>query len=378
MKKINVAFIVFIYLFVNCLFVFKYSMRLCNIPWGITIFYCLFIIVLSYFVFPHLLKITHPKRWIWIIGGCALLGGIGLQYSINPFSLQVDRWSAIHFWIQNFFSGKYPYGAQTHLNGYGSPFPVWQFIHIPFYWMGNVALSAFVACIAWIYTTTKTISPKAGLINLLGLVLAPAFWYEIATRSDLMTNMIVSAIIVQWLLYKKYTLTNNTIKIGIIAGLLLSTRLISIIPLCVAFGYEFFMVPWLKKIKVLATGIGTFIATFLPFVFWKDSTLLFFQYNPFVLQTRQGNSIIFIIWVIFACTWIFIAHKKSFHYSFSTGVLLFVLITLAFISNIYKYSFESIFTSSTFDITYFSCVIPFVILYLSSFNTNSKEKILPN
>lgn len=65
----------------------------------------------------------------------------GMQYLIDPYQIQVDRWSAIHNFINYLVHGRYPYMAPTHLGGYGSPFPVWQFLHIPFYYLNNVGLS---------------------------------------------------------------------------------------------------------------------------------------------------------------------------------------------------------------------------------------------
>ena len=57
---------------------------------------------------------------------------------------------------------------------------------------------------------------------------------------------------------------------------------------------------WKKQCTFLATVLVTFALIIAPFVFWEGSTLLFFEYNPFVLQTRQGSVLAGIIFFIIA------------------------------------------------------------------------------
>ena len=78
---------------------------------------------------------------------------------IDPYSIKVDRWSAIHNFLTCLLAGEYPYAAQTHLGGYGSPFPVWQLFHLPFYLLGNVGLSLIVAVIIFAYSVWLLVLP---------------------------------------------------------------------------------------------------------------------------------------------------------------------------------------------------------------------------
>ena len=131
-----------LFFFINGLFVAKYSLRLGYNPFVALGLYAACAIVVMYLVLKsnHLpenkaIKIAYLFACISIVAIIALL-----QSLINPLQLQVDRWSAIHNFLQNLFQGIYPYAAKTHLGGYGSPFPVWQFFHIPFYLLSNVGL----------------------------------------------------------------------------------------------------------------------------------------------------------------------------------------------------------------------------------------------
>lgn len=276
------------------------------------------------------------------------------------------------------FCGQYPYGQQTHLGGYGSPFPVWQILHIPFYALGNVGMSIIIVTLLFLWTLNRLYSPKVALVVGILLCISPAFWYEIAVRSDLITNMMLSAIIAEWLVHKNVKLINNVVGIALLVGLTLSTRLIAVIPLCVLYGYEFLQLNWKKQGLFLLIILGTFTLTILPFVFWQGSTLLFFEYNPFVLQTRQGS---FLVLLIFACGAIGITiwmRGRMNYRTIITGLLLTSLVAMAFVEKMWKENLWTELFSSTFDITYLSVALPFYILHLSLSLTERQSTLVSN
>ncbi|MCQ2323822.1 MAG: hypothetical protein MJZ53_03090 [Paludibacteraceae bacterium] len=354
-----------LYVLINSLFVYKYTMRICSYPLLTTFGY--WIILTAGVSILHIL-LRHSKHilgLIWSLGFFSLIGGIIMQSSIDPYSLQVDRWSAIHNWIVTLFQGTYPYSAQTHLQGYGSPFPIWQILHIPFYGLGNVALSTFAICILWVILLVQTVSSRAALIGLAGLIMSPAFWYEVSVRSDIFANLLLVACICQWLIYKRVHLNDYICVLGLVTGLVLSTRLLAVIPIAVLYGYDFLRLNWRKQLVFIGIVCLTFVLTFLPFVLWEGSTLLFFQYSPFVLQTRQGTPLIFLIWAIIAISWILYFKPTGARIFFSTSILLFILVSFACAHQIWATSFMEIFTNSTFDLTYFSTILPFLIITLA-------------
>ena len=285
----------------------------------------------------------------------------------------MDRWSAIHNFLSGMLDGQYPYGQQTHLGGYGSPFPVWQIVHLPFYCLGNVGLSIIVVTLLFLWTLNRLYSAKVALVAGALLLISPAFWYEVAVRSDLLTNIMLSAIIVEWLVSKKIQLTNNFVWIGVLIGAMLSTRLVAIIPICVIYGYEFLLMNWKKQCLFIVIAIAVFCATMLPFLLWEGSTLLFFEYNPFVLQTRQGS---WLVLLIFAClaVGVTIWQRGQLNQRLATtGLLLTTLVTMAFVEKMWQHNQWTELFSSTFDITYLSVALPFYVTYLAIMLTKDNK-----
>ena len=354
-----------LYILINTLFVEKYVSRVTSLHWIFAIAYIVGVVGFLWVIRHYSPKCKHPFKWflaLLIIFSC--IAGI-LQLSIDPLTLNVDRWSAIHNFLSGMFCGHYPYGQQTHLGGYGSPFPVWQILHIPFYALGNVGMSIIIVTILFLWTLYRLYSPKVALVAGILLCISPAFWYEIAVRSDLITNIMLSALIAEWLVHKNVKLINNVIGLAILVGLTLSTRLIAVIPLCVLYGYEFLQLSWKKQSLFLLIILSTFTLTMLPFALWQGSTLLFFEYNPFVLQTRQGS---FLVLLIFACGAIGVTiwmHGRMNYRTIITGLLLTSLVVMSFVEKMWKENLWTELFSSTFDITYLSVALPFYILHLS-------------
>lgn len=359
--------ILFLYLAINTLFVEKYVSRVTSYHWLVVIIYIVGVCLIFWSMNKLSKKVkSFSKIFIGIL--IAILGiAIGLQYIVDPLLINVDRWSAIHNFLSAMLQGQYPYGQQTHLGGYGSPFPVWQILHLPFYALGNVGLSIIVVTLLFLLTIYRIYSNKIAVFASVLLCISPAFWYEVAVRSDLITNIMLSAIIAEWLVYKNVKLTDNIVSISIIVGLLLSTRLISVIPICVVYGYEFIQMNWKKKCLFVLIVVGVFCLTMLPFVFWKGSTLLFFEYNPFILQTRQGSWLVLLIFAIIAITIVVWVREKKTYRLAVTGFLLTCLVAMAFLEKMWQYNLWDQLFSSTFDITYLSIALPFYVTHISKF-----------
>ena len=371
MNPIVNRILLLLYTAINVLFVEKYVSRLTSYHWVVAIGYVVWIIFAVGIIWHYLPKCKHISKWLWGLLCCFVCVSIGLQYSIDPLSLQVDRWSAIHNFLSGMLSGHYPYGQQTHLGGYGSPFPVWQILHLPFYAVGNVGLSMIAVTVLFIWTVYRLYSARVASVVLILLSLSPAFWYEIAVRSDLMTNLMVSAIIVEWLMHRRIQLADHVLGIGILMGCMLSTRLVAIIPLCVVYGYAFLQMNWRKQCALILVVALVFVATFLPFVFWKGSTLLFFEYNPFVLQTRQGSMGVLLVFALAAIGITIWLREQLAYRLITTGLLLTGLVALAFVAKMWQDNAWTELFSSTFDITYLSIALPFYVLQLSLLLANS-------
>lgn len=365
MKSLISRIILCLYVFINALFVDKYISRITSHHWLIAIAYMIGGCAVIWGINWLLNNKKFSTKCFWGILIFFPIIAIGIQYAIDPLSIQVDRWSAIHNFLSGMLQGLYPYGQQTHLGGYGSPFPVWQLLHLPFYIVGNVGLSIIVVTILFLWTLYRLYPKKVAIAASVLLCISPAFWYEVAVRSDLITNIMLSAIIVEWLVHKNIKLNDHWIWIGCIVGLTLSTRFVAVIPICVIYGYEFLQMNWKKQSLFIFIVISIFALTMLPFVFWKGSTLLFFDYNPFVLQTRQGSWFVFLIFSIIAIGGTIWMRGRIAHRWIVTGFLLTSLVTMAFVEKMWQQNLWNGLYTSAFDITYLSIALPFYIEYLS-------------
>lgn len=358
-KDINTYILYVLYFLINALFITKYLMRI-SLPVTLLALSAYLIIGL---LLPRLAaRIQHVgsrSLWFAILGFILVLAG--MQYLIDPYQIQVDRWSAIHNFINYLVHGRYPYMAPTHLGGYGSPFPVWQFLHIPFYYLNNVGLSLFAVLAFTLYTVKRLYGNRATLCFLACLLYSPAFLYEIFVRSDLMANFLLVLAVINLLLIKQAGLSTRPVLFSLLLGMLLSTRLAVAIPFFIFLLRPFLSLNLRRKTSFLLGIFLTFSLTFLPFLLWDMKSLLFFEYNPFVLQTRQGSlsGILLLIPVMIYLAFSWQDNRRRLYGNIGYG--LFLLTAVTFIINMATSGNYRLF-SPTYDISYFSMSLPFIII----------------
>jgi len=286
--------------------------------------------------------------------------------------LQVDRWSAIHNFISYLFEGKYPYLAQTHLGGYGSPFPVWHFFHIPFFLLGNISFAfIFVILILAFSMVNNFKSHSKSLFYFVLLAISPAFWYEVTVRSDLLYNFLLCLVACSWVYNRNFKINENAISLGILCGLFLSTRLSTVIPFGIMLFSDFKNSTFSSQIKFFSSVIITLFVTFIPFIAWDLNSLVFFKFNPFILQTRQGTILEYLVLIILIIIGGIKMNRlldKAYFY-ITLSIMVFVGVT--FLHRMIIQQFENNLFSSYFDITYFNMALPFVIYLIV--NENKKQ-----
>lgn len=352
------------YLCINLIFVLKYSQRVTSHYFFVCVAFALASVTFLCFLKPIVNQLKKTSIWLFAsLIGFLFMAGV-LQCIIDPYQLQVDRWSAIHFFLDELFQGNYPYKAGTHLGGYGSPFPVWQCFHLPFYFLGNVGLSFFVVSFIFVYSIYKFYGAKSALYIWMLLVASPAYWYESVVRSDLITNLILSATIVLWLKNKEIKLSGHIVSLACLVGLLASTRFISLVPIAALYGMSFLKLSFKKQITFISIVAFVFVLTFLPFLLWEGESLLFFEYNPFVLQTRQGSWFVLLLFVIVAIVSVIYATRKNKSLYLLIAYLLNFLVVTAFVEKMILNDAWGKLFSPMFDITYLSVALPFYVLYL--------------
>ena len=366
-----------LFLIVNVIFVAKYSARVSAdavLPAtlaAVVFYYILLRLVLPY-IYIGISKLSLAQFRLLTAGCLVVFAGMAaLQYAVDPYSVQVDRWSALHFPIQNLLSGIYPYSASTHLGGNASPFPVWQIVHIPFYLLGNVGLSFFVAAGLFLWSCYKAYGKDKALIVSLLLCSSVAVWYEVAVRSDLMANVLLLASIINLVLLRLSLqwVEAHRWQIACAVGLLASTRLLVLVPIALLLFPYFLRLNWRRQIGVSLLAISVFLLTFLPFALWDWQEFYYFQDNPWTLQTRQGNLLDFIIFVPIA-VFLSLTHKGiAKRYYRNSALMLVAMVAVTFVHNMYNEGNFDLF-SSTFDITYFSPALPFCMLAIACKDEN--------
>ena len=357
-RKIGIAQALFI--IVNVLFVAKYSARISD-----TLALCatLLAVVFYYVLCRYVQWKALGGRVAFVLCLICFAMMLVLQYGIDPYSLQVDRWSALHFPIQNLLSGVYPYNANTHLGGYASPFPVWQILHVPFYLLGNVGLSFFFAFALFLWSVVKVQGKaKATMAGLL-MCSSVAVWYEVAVRSDLLTNMLLLAAIVNLVLHRmsREWVDARCWWMACAVGLLASTRMIILVPLAILLFPYLVGMKWHRQISVVLLTMLVFLLTFAPFALWDWQSFYHFEMNPWTLQTRQGNISDFVVFLPLVICLAFNHKMNPRRYYRNSAFALAAFVAVTFVHNMYSTENWNLF-SSTFDITYISTCLPFCFM----------------
>jgi hypothetical protein len=376
MRKIFTAFRtqwqLILYLFVNILFIFKYLTRTeVSVPL-ITVLYISGILGFVYLYFKWSPKVSEKlfKYSSFVLLSITLiLIAVGLLY-IDPYTVRVDRWSAVSFFLEGLFNGEYPYGIHTHVSetNFPSPFPLWHVINIPFYLLGDVGIGLiFFLIITFVTVKIYFNSYRKAFFFLILLILSPAYWWEVAVRSDSLSNGFLVLTFILWYTKKGYSVDKNFWLTIILCGIIASTRLSAVLPVALFLFAQYIQTNWLKKILFPLSILAFVLVVFMPFVLWTiDGTYVFFTRNPFMSQTSVGNPVFLIIMIvagiIFALKWKntdeYFEYAASFMFIFMAGSQLSLIMTRG-ISG-------SFFTDSTYDLSYFTLYLPYTLMALAS------------
>ena len=349
------------YLFINVIFCVKYNpFESINSLW----------IILGYpLAALGIYKITTINRlqqknffFLLLVLFILILSAFLLIY-IDPYSVDVDRWSALAFWSENLKNGQFPYGTPTHMGGHASPYPVWQLFHFPFHLLGDTGYGQIFCLLAFfIYLFCQRTRMNIGGFILL-LAISPAFWWEISVRSDLLCNMLLIFIFLSaHFFYSDYWKKHKYLA-GLIVGLFLCTKMLVAIPLFLYFFSRFLKYTTKEKIGFALLVVVGLAVPFLPFLFGENSILNHPEYNPVLVQTRQGNIFVVIVGFLLIL-WSSLSWKKMQKCFFLCGLFLFALIftvgTRIYLSQ--NCGLNCIlFGDDELDISYFNVSMPFFL-----------------
>lgn len=365
-----------LYLFVNGLFILKYFPRSSASTPLLLTGYIIFVFLTALLYKSYSNKINEKafKAAFLILLVLMILAIVISLISIDRYSVRVDRWSAVTFFLDNLFHGKYPYSAHTHVSNtnFASPFPVWHLINIPFYLIGDVGIGLIFFLLLTAFIIQYFFSNyRKSFFFLFMLCIAPAYWWEVAVRSDSLSNALLVFAFIIWYSKKNFNLSDDFWLSVIICGLIASTRLSAILPLALFFFKPYTQLLWKQKIIFLMGVLGVTVITFLPFIFWDTNNWIFFSRNPFISQTSVGNPFMLLCLMILGCFAAFL-WKNIQRYSAITSLFLFVFVLSSQVSLMLTRGIQgSIFTDSLYDVSYFTLLLPYCLTFLSdSVNQN--------
>ena len=287
-------------------------------------------------------------------------------FLIDPYSIQVDRWSATAFFLDALRDGIYPYGVHTHVSetNYPSPFPLWHYLILPFWLIGDVGwaqaffLLVFLVCVYRYFQSWRAL-----LGALLILYLSPAYWWELVTRSDGLSNALLVCSCLLLAERRAVTMDKQWWLLAVMAGCLASTRLSAVIPVALYLFRPWLDASWKAKIGFIGIALGIIAAAFAPYVFWDTDSWIFFQRNPFMSQTTPGSVWILGVMVLVA---IGVAYKKSsfWYYLCTTSVFMFAFMLFTQLGVIYKSPEPVTLFDICCDISYFTLALPYAAVAL--------------
>ena len=357
-----------LFLTINALYILKYVSRTGFNPYlALSVYIVLCLIFLGVYIKTEKISEKAYKYIYWGLIIAMIAAISALLIAIDPYLIRVDRWSALTFFWDSIFQGKYPYATHTHVSptNFASPFPLWHLISLPFYLLKDVGTELIFFLLLLAFALKYYFSSyRKSLFFILLLCISPAYWWEITARSDGMNNAWLVFIIILWMIKNKRDLTNSFVAGIFICGIIASTRLSALLPLAI-----FFFQPYLKlsvKQKIIFPILAFCVAliSFLPFIFWDTNTWIFFSRNPFMSQTGNGNIYTLIIMILVGLA-LALQWKSTQQFFFVTSIFILLFMLSAQIMRIVYAGEGNLFSDAICDISYFNLSLPYFLAYLT-------------
>lgn len=300
---------------------------------------------------------------------------IYINFTINPYSLNVDRWSAMEVGIKSIINGEYPYTAIDHLGGTTSNLPGLFLIGLPFYFIGDVGLLQVFTFILMVFSLKyfyQNIKNQTLIIIL--FILSPAYLWENYVKSDLMSNIILAIILMIWINHRVNA--NKLINwklLGLIVGILVLTRIIIFIPLVLTLSYEFFQTTRRNKANFIFFSLMTMsLLLFITFNNCPNFETLQ-NYNPLLLQGRISPT-----WLnlsVLILPFVIGLKKSNIKFKLWTSMILMgIPITYAFIECLIKNGINKVLLENYFDISYLGMLLPFTVFLIPYYIIENKNE----
>lgn len=351
-----------IYALINAVFVYKYTSRITSQPWATSLFYLIMVSLFILFLFKKNeftsdLK-TQDLIYFSMIAFLAVSFTL-LMFHFDPQKIRVGRYPAMYDWITRFIHSEFPYASDIKPSG----FPFLFMIAMPFYFLGDLGffqIFSFLtfAVVVHLRHRQKSINRFRSIFL---LVTSPIFLYEIVVRSDLFSNMVIVMLYLAIFEILSPRAGHVTLFfLGIIGGLLLSTRGIVLLIYIPILGYLFRRQIIKHGLFFLSIFVGFFLSL-LPFLIWDWSR--FIDFGPFSIQLAHIPNWLLIVSIAFSVLCALTVRSLKSIYS-SVSFILFGVTCVTFLLRVFDLGWFKAVLESGFDIGYFCFALPYLLISL--------------
>lgn len=352
----------FILLFINFIFSIKYLSRYTSNYLTVSLLIVSIQVVIIYkfdLIFKLLIKLKTKSIYQLIFISVILLF-IASKVPIE--SLNVDRWSVITSFWDNYFNNKYVYFAQSFDGNYPGPMPFYFVLFLPFYYLKEFSYITIIGLFLFYSILKNKVSEKNKFLYVTLISSSLFIFWETISRSNIFFNgTLILLVTIYFLTVKK----NEKLLLlnGVFIGLVLSTRNVFVIVFGIAFIYLLLKKEYTFK-ELFFIGlitIITFIITFIPFIYNHLDD--FFKMNPFIIQSSALMPSKYSFLCIFLSLIGALFIKSRLDVIFYSGIMLFFTILFYFGYTIILTDFKTTFFESKADISYFILCIPFCLYH---------------
>ncbi len=364
-SKVKQHISLFIFLFVNFMFSVKYISRATSYYLPISVL----IVTLYFIIWKYQKGLDKFKGYLNPINIVILIFLIICSFTVfiavPVETINVDRWSVITSFWDNYFNNKYVYFAKSCDNNPPGPMPFYFILALPFYFVGELGLFSLAGIILFYYLLKKNeISIKNQTLGLILVAGSLVYLWEIVSRSNIFLNGVLVLLVTLYIANQKKITLKKIVLIGIIIGLVLSTRNVFVIPFVILFVYSLNkkIINFSHLISIGCISLLTFIATFIPFVWnhFEDFKVM----NPFIIQSSGLMPFKYTLFFILLSFMVGFICKSKKDVVFFSSFILFLSICLYFTYWTLIIGFNDTFFESGADISYFILCLPFCVFHL--------------
>lgn len=363
-----------IFLFVNILFCVKYISRYTDLYFLFTFLDIVILLVLISSA-KKLSRINPRYLTLFNVILILIYGSVSLFLfkKIPVETLNVDRWSVITSFWENFERDEFVYYAKSNVGNPPGPMPFYFVLAYPFYKIQELGFYSLLGLPVFLLTLQyNRIKTYLITIILLLLLSSPFMWWEVMCRSNILINGSLVLFSVSYFFNNKKNITTQRLIISaILFGLLLSTRSVFSIAFIIACMYaiksQYISLAQLLQLSIVSCI--TFILTFIPFVyrFFDD----FQNANPFIIQSTFLMPFFYTFLFLAAAFILGLICKSKIDVYFYISVTLFLCILTYFMYMVGKIGLETTIFGRIADISYFIFSMPFALFYICSYYNNS-------